>query len=131
MLTVAWNYEALEFADLRNHLQIDKLEKMYLSLLSQKAGKVVWYFCLFKNFPVCCDPQCQSFDVAEAEVGLFLEFSFFFYNPTNIGIRSLVPLPFLNPACTHGSSQFRYCWSLALRILSITLLACEMSSIVW
>jgi len=28
---------------------------------------------------------------------------------------SLVPLPFLNPAWTFGSSQFMYCWSLAWR----------------
>ena len=28
-------------------------------------------------------------------------------------IWSLIPLPFLNPACTFGSSQFMYCWSLA------------------
>ena len=45
-------------------------------------------------------------------------------------IWSLVPLPFLNPAWTSGSSWFMYCWSLAWRILSITLLACEMSAIV-
>ena len=45
-------------------------------------------------------------------------------------IWSLVPLPFLKPAWTSGSSQFMYCWSLAWRILSITLLACEMSAIV-
>ena len=46
-------------------------------------------------------------------------------------IWSLVPLPFLNPACTSGSSWFTYCWNLTWRILSITLLACEMSAIVW
>ena len=45
-------------------------------------------------------------------------------------IWSLVPLPFLNPVCTSGSSRFTYCWSLAWRILSITLLACEVSAIV-
>ena len=48
-----------------------------------------------------------------------------------LAIWSLVPLPFLNPAWTSGSSWFTYCWSLAWRILSITLLACEMSAIVW
>ena len=31
-------------------------------------------------------------------------------------------LPFLKPAWTSGSSRFTYCWSLAWRILSITLL---------
>ena len=47
-----------------------------------------------------------------------------------LAIWSLVPHLFLNPAWTSGSSSFTYCWSLAWRILSITLLACEMSSIV-
>ena len=37
-------------------------------------------------------------------------------------IWSLVPLPFLNPAWTSGSSRFTCYWSLAWRILSITLL---------
>ena len=41
-------------------------------------------------------------------------------------IWSLVPLPFLNPTWTSGSSQFTYYWSIAWRILSITLLAYEM-----
>ena len=48
-----------------------------------------------------------------------------------LAIWSWVPLPFLNPVFTSGSSQFTCCWRLAWRILSITLLACEMSSIVW
>ena len=34
-------------------------------------------------------------------------------------IWSLVPLPFLNPAWTFGSSQFTYCWSLACRIWAL------------
>ena len=48
-----------------------------------------------------------------------------------LAIWSLVPLPFLKPAWTSGNSPFTYCWSLAWRILSITLLACEMSAHVW
>ena len=36
----------------------------------------------------------------------------------------------VKPAWTSGSSWFMYCWSLAWRILSITLLAWEMSAIV-
>ena len=47
-----------------------------------------------------------------------------------LAIWSLVPLLFLNPAYTSGSSQFMYCWSLAWKILSIILLACEMITIV-
>ena len=30
-----------------------------------------------------------------------------------LAIESLDPLPFINPACTSGSSQFMYCWRLA------------------
>ena len=48
-----------------------------------------------------------------------------------LAIWSLVPLPFLNPAYTSGSSRFMYCWNLAWRILRITLLACEISATVW
>ena len=55
----------------------------------------------------------------------------FFWNSLAFSMisLSLVPLPFLNPAWTSGSSWFTYCWSLAWRILSITLLACEMSAL--
>ena len=48
-----------------------------------------------------------------------------------LAIWSLVPLPFLKPAWTSGSSQCTYYCCLAWRILSITLLACEMSAIMW
>ena len=48
-----------------------------------------------------------------------------------LAIWSLLSLPFLNPACTSRSSQFTCCWSLVWRILSINLLAYEMSAIVW
>ena len=53
-----------------------------------------------------------------------------------LAIWSLVPLPFQKPAWTSGSSQFTYCWSLAWRILSITLLAvrwvrCKARLLMW
>jgi len=48
--------------------------------ISQEAGRMVWYFHLFKNFPVCCDPHSQGFSVVnEVEVDVifwnFLAFS--------------------------------------------------------
>ena len=46
-----------------------------------------------------------------------------------LAIWSLVPLPLLNSAWTSGSSWFTYRWSLAWRILNITLLACQMSAV--
>jgi len=45
-------------------------------------------------------------------------------------IWSPVLLSFLNTACTSECFRFIYFWSLAWRIFSITLLACEMSAIV-
>ena len=47
-----------------------------------------------------------------------------------LAIWFLVLLLFLNLSWTSESSWFTYCWSLAWRILSITLLACELSAIV-
>ena len=49
----------------------------------------------------------------------------------NTGNLISVPLPFLNWACTSGNSLLIYYWSLAWRILNITLIACEMNAIVW
>ena len=83
----------------------------YIQVL-QEAGKVVWYSHLLKNFPqFVVILTVKGFSVVnEAEVDVFLEFSCFFYDPAMLAIWSLVPLPFLNPACTSGSSQFTYCW---------------------
>ena len=41
-----------------------------------------------------------------------------------LAVWALVPLPFLNPACTSGSSWLTCCWSLAWMILSMTFLSC-------
>ena len=68
--------------------------------------------------------------INKTEVDVFLELSCFSYDPMDVVIWLLVPLPFLSPAWTSGSSWFIYCWSLVWRILSITLLVCEMSAIV-
>ena len=100
--------------------------------ISQEADQVVWYSHLFQNFPqLILIHTVKGFGIINnAEVDVFQEFSCFFDDTTDLAIWSLVPLPFLNPAWTPGSSQFTYCWSLACRILSFTLLACEMSAIV-
>ena len=47
-----------------------------------------------------------------------------------LAIWSPLPLPFLNPACTSESLWFTHCWNLAWRILSITLLAWQVSAVV-
>ena len=45
-----------------------------------------------------------------------------------LAIGPLVPLPFLNPAYIFWNSWITNCWSLVWGILSITLLACEVSA---
>ena len=68
--------------------------------------------------------------VNKAEVDVFLEHSCFFNDPVDIGNLISGSSAFYKSAWTSGSSRFKYCWNLAWRILSITLLACEMSAIV-
>ena len=51
------------------------------------ADKVVWYYHLFKNFPqFVVIHTVKGFGVVnEAEVDVFMEFSCFFYDPTDVG----------------------------------------------
>ena len=93
---------------------------------------MVWHSHLFKNFPkFVVIHTVKGFSIVnEAEIHVFLELSCFFYDSTDV--VNLIS----------GSSAFSksslYIWkfsvhvllSLAWRILSITLLACEMSAIV-
>ena len=100
---------------------------------SQEAGEVVWYSHLSQNFPqFIVIHTVKGFGVVnKAEIDIFLDvFLAFSMIQQVLAIWSLVPLPFLKPTCTSGSSRFMYCWSLVRRILSITLLVCEMSAIV-
>ena len=55
--------------------------------VSQEAGQVVWYCHLFQNFPqfVVIHIVKDFSVVSEAEVGVILEFSCFFYDLTDIG----------------------------------------------
>ena len=100
--------------------------------ISQEAGHVVRYSHLLKNFQFVVIHTVKGFGVInKAEVDVFLDSLAFLMIQQMLAIWSLVPLPFLNPAWTSGSLWFMYCWSLTWRILNITLLACEMSAIVW
>ena len=55
--------------------------------VSQEAGKVIWYSYLFKGFPqFVVIHTIKGFSiVSEAEVGVFLELSCFFYDPADVG----------------------------------------------
>ena len=106
--------------------------------VSQEVGQVVWYSHLLKNFPqFIVIHTVKGFSVVnETEVDVLLKFSFSMIQQM-LAIWSLLPLPFLNPAWTSGSSWFMYYWSLACRILSITLQRvrwvqlCGSLSIIW
>ena len=55
-------------------------------LISQEAGKVVWYFHLFMNFPQFVVIQLfKDFSIVnDAEVDVFLKFPCFFYDPMDV-----------------------------------------------
>ena len=107
--------------------------------ISQEAGQVVWYSHLLKNFPqFVVIYTVKGFGIAnKAEVDIFLELSCFFNDPRDVDNLISGSSAFLNPAWTSGSSQFMYCWSLAWKILSITLIVlrwvqlCSSLNILW
>ena len=96
---------------------------------------MVWYFHLFQNFPqFFVIPTVKDFGIVnKAEIDVFLEPSCFFDDPTDVGnlisgssafsktslnIRNFAVHVLLKP----GLENFEQ---------SITLLACEMSAIMW
>ena len=92
---------------------------------------MVWYSHLFQNFPqFVVIHTVKGFDmVNKAEVDVFLELSRFLDDPTDVG--NLISAPSAFSKASLNIWKFTYCLSLAWRILSITLLECEMSAIVW
>ena len=94
---------------------------------------MVWYSHLFQNSPLFVVIHIvKGFaEINKAEVDVFLEFSWFFYDPKDVG--NLIS----------GSSAFSksslYMWKFSVHVLlkpslkdlSITLLAYEMNAIVW
>ena len=78
--------------------------------ISQKAGKVVWYSHLFKNFPqFVVIHRVKGFGIVnKAEVDVFLEFSCFFNDPMDVsnlisGSSASKPtLEMLRPAKDHN-----------------------------
>ena len=80
--------------------------------VSQGAGQVVWYSHLFQNFPqfIVIHIVKGFCIVNKTEIDVFLELSCFFNDPAYVGNLSLVPLTFLNPAWTSGSSHTVEAW---------------------
>ena len=73
----------------------------------------------------------KGFDVVnKAEVDVPLELSCFFNDPTDVGNLTSGSSTFSKFSLNIWKSWLIYCWSLAWKILSTTLLACEMTAIV-
>ena len=81
--------------------------------ISQEADQVVWYSHLLKNFPkFVVIHAVKGFGIVyKADVLLELSCAISIIQRM-LAIWSLVPLPFLKPAWTSGSSWSTYCWSL-------------------
>ena len=101
--------------------------------ISQEAGQVFWYSHLLKNFPEFVVVQIvKGFGIVnKAEVDVFMELSCFLDDVTDVGNLISGSSAFSKTSLNIWKFTVYYCGSLAWRILSITLLACEMSTIVW
>ena len=99
--------------------------------ISQEAGKAVWYPHLFKSFSqFVVIHTLKGFDIVnKVEVDVVLELSCFFDEPMDVG-NLISGSSAFSKTSLNIWKLFRYCWSLTWRILSITLLECEMSAIV-
>ena len=100
--------------------------------ISMKA----WYPDLLKNFPqFVVIHTVKGFGIVnKAEVDVFLELSCLFDDPMDVGNLISDSSAFSKSSLNiwfrcSDTSWFRYCWSLAWRILSIALLACEIDYI--
>ena len=100
--------------------------------ISQEAGKVVWYSHLFKNFPqFVVIHTIKGFGVVnKAEVDVFLELSYFFDDLVDVGNLISGNSTFSKSTLNIWKFMVHILLKPDLRILSITLLACEMSAIV-
>ena len=73
--------------------------------------------------------KVKSFSVVNEVDGISWNFIYFSMSQWMLAMWPLVPLNFLNSTCASGSSQFMYCWSLAWRVLSVTLLKVKWAQI--
>ena len=94
---------------------------------------MVWYSLLFQNFPqIVVIHTVKGFDIVnEEEVDVSLELSCFFNDLTNVGNLISGSSAFSESRLNIQKFMFHVLWKPGLENLSITLLACEMTAIVW
>ena len=103
--------------------------------VSQEAGQVVWYSNLFQNFPQFIVIHIvKGFGIVnKAERDVFLELSCFFDDPADVSYSGKQGRKKWKYGQISSSFFFFLLYNIAFlawRILSITLLVCEMSAIV-
>ena len=94
---------------------------------------MVWHSHLLKNFPqFLVIYTVKGFGIVnKAEVDVFLELSSFFHDPADVGNLISGFSAFSKSSLNIWKFMVHVLLSLAWRILSITLLVCEMSATVW
>ena len=94
---------------------------------------MVWYSHLFQNFPqFIVIHTVKGFGVVnKAEIDFFLELSCFFDDPADVGNLISGSSAFPKTSLNIWKFTVHILLSLAWRILSINLLVCEMSAIMW
>ena len=81
---------------------------------------------------VCCEPHSQRLDIVnKEEIDVFLELSCFFDDPEHAGILISGSAAFTTSSLDIWKFSVHILVKSGLENLSITLLACEMSAIVW
>ena len=98
---------------------------------------MVWYSHLFKNFPLfVVIHTVKGFGIVskadvDVEVDVFLELLCFFSNATNVGKLISGSLIFSKTSLNIWKFTVHVLLRPGLENLNITLVACEMSTIVW
>ena len=94
---------------------------------------MVWYSHLLKNFPhFVVIHRVKSFDVVnKMEVDVFLELSCFFDDPVDVGNLISGSSAYSKTSLNTWKFSVHVLLKPAWRIMTITLLACEMNAIVW
>ena len=100
--------------------------------ISQEAGHVVWYSHLFQNFlQFIVIHTVKVFDIVnKAEIDVFLKLSCFFDDLADVGNLISGSSVFSKTSLNIWKLTVHVLMKSALEVLSITLLACEMSAIV-
>ena len=101
--------------------------------ISQEMGQEVWYSHLFQNFPqLIVMHTVKGFGIVnKAEIDVFLKLSCFFHDAVDVGNLISGSSAFSKTNLNIWKFMVHVLLKPGLKNLSITLLVCEMSAIVW